>query len=139
MELVAMIDSVDVVADLCPIRQAEHLSTLLANSQTRSGHVRTVALGELVRIGEGFDRATEFLGCNQVQVLDVVRILWVWICPRWGFGNCGKTIPGKTGVIHTRIVRDVQDAMVYTDFVEAITHVDQCQRCHLFPFAYNLM
>src|SRR5580765_1038732 len=117
MQLIAKLRSVDIVSDPGPIAQAEHLPTLLTNGHTRRRESGTIALSEFLRIRECLDGCSELFCRNHVQVLDVVRILRRRFSAGRRLSDCRKTIPSETSVIHTRVVRKIQNSMVYTSLI----------------------
>src|SRR5690606_37928621 len=80
----------------------------------------TIALAELLRIRERLDRAAELLGRDQVQVLDVVRVLRVGLSAGRSLGDGGESVPGETGRVGSRSIRKVEDTVVDTGLIEAL-------------------
>src|SRR5580765_2628922 len=117
MQLIAKLCSVDIVSDPGPIAQAKHLPTLLTNGHTRRGESGAIELSEFPRIRECLDGCSERFCRNHVQGLDVFRILRGRFSAGRRLSDRCKTIPSETGVIHTRVVRKIQNAMVYTSLI----------------------
>src|SRR5690606_6775555 len=62
VQLVAVVLTIQVVAELGAVGQTEDLAGLLPDEDARSGCGGAVALTELVRVREGLDRTAELLG-----------------------------------------------------------------------------
>src|SRR5690606_29911383 len=96
-------------------------TALLTHSHTRNGRSRTITLLELHRICEGLDRTTELLKGDQVEVGNIVSILLVALSARGRLGDGGETIPRNTRRICTEAVSLVEDAVIHTRFIQALT------------------
>src|SRR5690606_26862271 len=110
MQLVPVVRTIDIVTDTSTVRKTEGLTSLLTHRDTGDRRGRTIARGERVRISEGLDGTVELLGRDQVQVLDVVRVLRVRLRTGRRLGDGRKTVPSVSGVVDTLRVGQVEDA-----------------------------
>src|SRR6478735_5553416 len=102
MQLITMICTIKVVTDPRAISKAEALASLLTNCNTRRGRCSTITLTELFWVSKCFNSRAKLLGGDQIQILDVVCVLWGGFSSRRRLGNSRKTIPGKAFLIRTR-------------------------------------
>ena len=123
MQLVAVILRVDIVADQRSVGQTKGSALLLTDEHALGRRYRTVKNGELVRVGEGFDGETEFLGAAKREVLDVVGVLSILFGTRWRLSNGRQTIPRYTIGVGAGRSRWVENAMINTGLVETITGI----------------
>lgn len=133
-----MIRPLEIVAQPCAVAQTEAPATLLPDGHTRSRNGRTVALHELVGIGERLDRAAELLGRDEVEILDVVGVLRIGIRPTRRLGHRGQPVPRHAGVIDAGDgVGEIQDAAIDTGFEKPLADLVPLKGCHslMFPFS----
>src|SRR5690606_146752 len=131
VDLVTVVLTLGVVTDLGAVRQTELLTSLLTHSHTRNWSSRTVTLRELVGVGEGLDGCTELFSREEVEVLNVVSILRRSLSTRRRLGNGRQTIPNHTLRVGSRAAGRVENAVVDTSLVTALTS--------LVPFKHELL
>src|SRR5580765_6062041 len=112
MKLIAMLRSVHIIADSRPITHTEHLPTLLSNGHTGRRKGRTIALSKLIWIGEGLDSTAKLFSRDQIQILNVVRILRRRFGTRRRFGDSRETMPGESSMRRARRIRKIRTAVV---------------------------
>src|SRR5690606_36275128 len=120
MQLVPVVRTIDIVTDTSTVRKTEGLTSLLTHRDTGDRRGRTIARGERVRISEGLDGTVELLGRDQVQVLDVVRVLRVRLRTGRRLGDGRKTVPSVSCVVDTLRVGQVEDASVDAGLIETL-------------------
>lgn len=122
MNLVTVIGSDEIVADERTVREPERTTNLLGelNTADESG---TVALSEGLRVGEGFDGGTELLRRDEVQVLDVVRVLRIGLSTRGRLGDNGEAVPSMTLGVNAGVVWDVQNTVIDASLVETLANL----------------
>src|SRR5690606_10551643 len=103
---------------------------LLTHVDTSSGSRGAVALSELLGVGEGLDRRAELLGGDEVEVLDVVRILRVRLGAGGRLGDGNKPVPSHTRVVVAGLIAKVEDAVVDTGLVESLANLVPSDSSH---------
>src|SRR5690606_35585020 len=130
VQLVPVVGTVNVVADAGTVRQPEGLARLLTDRHTSHRSRRATALSELVRVGERLDRPAELLGRDEVEVLDVVRVLRVGLGARRRLGDGRQTVPSNTRRVSTVRVPQVEDPAVDAGLVVPLTDLILLESYH---------
>jgi hypothetical protein len=129
VQLVAGLSTIDVVADLRAVADAERLARLLTDEDARVGGLGAVARTELVGVRVGLDRRGELLDGDEVQVLDVVGVSRGGLATGRLLGDGLETVPGNAIVVDA-ILGDVEHAPVDTRLVLALTDLVPLQCGH---------
>ena len=119
MKLVTEVRTIDVVSETGTVGQTEGLAGLLTDVNASRRSCRAIVLTPLCRVGEGLDGCAELLSGNQVEVLDVVRVLCGGLCARRCLRNGNKSVPSHTRVIDA-VVGGVQNTTIDTGLKETL-------------------
>jgi len=120
VQLVSEVGAVNVITDAGTVGQAEDLPGLLTDCDAGGRLSGTVALGELFRVGEGFDGCTKVFCRNEVEVLDVVRVLGACFSARGRLGNRHKAVPCEPGVVHSEVGGNVEDSVIDAGLIDPL-------------------
>ena len=130
MDQVAGIHALSVIALLGPVAEPELGTTLLVESETRRRLEGPVTDPELVRVREGLDRATQLLRTTQVEVLDVVGVLWVGLGARGRVRHGDEPIPRNACTVDTAGGCGEEDAAVNASLKLALARPIPGQNSH---------
>ena len=132
-----------VIANKRSITESKLFSCLPINLNA-SDILDTIAFFKFFRIRVSFDRSTEFLNAEQIQILNVICIHRVCFSAARTFSNSSKTIPRYTitifctsifcGIIETA---NVQYSMVSTGLIKMFAGFIPFNFCHSFLLIYN--
>ena len=118
-----MIISINIVAHKSTIAKTKDFTILLTdNDATAINEIsRTITLGKLIGVSISLNGATELLGRNQVQILNVIGINSSRFSTTRTLGNSGQTVPSNALRILAGIIEKVKHTPVNTSFVKFLT------------------
>ena len=134
VQLIAVVLTVHIVAQLGAVAQAKDLAGLLAGHHAGGDLRGAVALLPLVGVGVALNGQTEVLGAHQHQVLDVVGVHVVGLGAGGALVNGGDAAPGYTPVVDAGGADGVEDGVIDAGFVETFPDLVPYEFTHFgFP------